>query len=500
MLVIADAENAVAIAGVMGGASSEVTEQTTTVLIESAYFDPVSIRRTSKSLGLSTEASYRFERGADPEMAIAALDRAASLMAELCGGKIARDRIDEYPKKIARPEIKLRYARVGKILGIDVPKDRIAAILASLGFEIISDRGEGLEVRVPSYRPDVTAEIDLIEEVARIHGYDKIDSTYPRDSTVMSRGMPPISLEEACRGVLGASGFSEIITYSFGAPARIADFTDDKNDARTEPIKMKNPLTEDASVMRTTIIPGLLETLRMNVNTGNKDLKIFEAGRVYLPTPADVLPDEKTFVCAAATGLSHPIDWKGAPAEVDFFDLKGVAEALIESLGFGEMQAKKAIHVGFHPGMCADVVVGEKIVGKIGEIHPAILDKYEIGQKVLLFEIDLDGIDTRPATESAYGKFSRFPSAERDLAVVVDEGVEAAELNAAIAGAGGDILGNVLLFDIYRGEQVGEGKKSLAFGLRFQSDERTLTDEEITAASNEIVKTLEERFNARLRA
>lgn len=500
MLVIADAKRPVAIAGVMGGANSEVTEQTTTVLIESAYFDPVSIRRTSKSLGLSTEASYRFERGTDPEMAVIALDRAAALMAELAGGKIAKGRIDEYPRKIERPEIKLRYERVKRILGIEIPREKTASILSSLGFEILSEESEALEIRAPSYRPDVTLEIDLIEEVARIYGYDKIASTYPQDSTVMSRGMQSASLEETCQSVLRASGFSEVITYSFGAPGNMADFSGGEGDGRSTPVKMKNPLTEDASVLRTTIIPGLLQSLGTNVSAGNKDLKIFETAKVYWPAEDDVLPEERTFVCAAATGLSRPMDWKGKPEEIDFFDLKGVAETLTESLGFEAMQTAKSSREGFHPGMCADILIGGNTVGKIGEIHPGILDKYEIDQKVFLFEIDLDALEAKPEAERKYEKFSRFPCAERDLAVVVDESVGAAAVNTAIAEAGGDILINVVLFDVYKGKQVGGGKKSLAFGLRFQSDERTLTDEEIIAASNKIMKTLEKRFGAKLRA
>ena len=497
-LVIADAMKPVAIAGVMGGTDSEVTDQTTTILIESAYFDPVSIRRTSKSLGLSTEASYRFERGADPEMAITALDRAASFVAELAGGKIAKGRIDEYPKKIERPEIKLRYARVGKILGIEIAGERAISILSSLGFEIISEGSEAADIRAPSFRPDITAEIDLIEEIARIHGYDKIASTYPRDNTVGSRAMRPASFEEISRGVLASAGFFEVVTYSFGEPKRMADFTDKGTGA--EPIKMKNPLAEDASVMRTTIIPGILETLRSNVNAGNKDLKIFETGKVYFPAPGDPLPDERTFVCGAVTGLSHPVSWKGTPAEADFFDLKGAVEVLIEALGADGVRATKAANAGFHPGMCADIVAGGETIGKIGEIHPAILDKYEIDQKAFVFEIDLDGIEAGSKAEGGYEKFSRFPSADRDLAVVVDEGVEAAAVYEAIMGAGGKTLCDGVLFDVYRGKQIDEGKKSLAFGLRFQSRDRTLTDEEIAAASKNIMKALEKKFDARLRA
>jgi phenylalanyl-tRNA synthetase beta chain len=500
MLVIADAKDAVAIAGVMGGAASEVTEQTTTILIESAYFDPVSIRRTAKSLGLSTEASYRFERGADPEMALTALDRAASLMAELAGGKIAKGRVDEYPRKIECPTIRLRYERTNKILGIEVPQNEIASILSSLGFGIVSEGNEAIDVRVPSFRPDVTAEIDLIEEVARVYGYGEIASTYPQDNTVVSRGQQPPSVEETCGKVLTASGFSEIITYSFGAPSKMADFAEREDDVRAQPIKMKNPLTEDASVLRTTVIPGVLASIGTNVNAGNKNLKIFETGTIYLPAPGDVLPDEKMYVCAAITGLSRGVDWKGKPANVDFFDLKGVAENMIESMGLEEMKTVKAVHEGFHPGICADIMVGSEVVGKIGELHPAILDRYAIDQAVFLFEVDLDAAMIGPKAGGNYENFSRYPHAERDLAVVVDEDVEAAAISTAILESGGDILRDVILFDVYKGKQVGDGKKSLAFGLRFQSNERTLTDEEITARSDKIVVTLKERFDAKLRA
>ncbi len=498
MLVIADALNPVAIAGVMGGTDSEVTEQTETVLIESAYFDPVSIRRTSKALGLSTEASYRFERGADPEMAIIALDRAAALMAELAGGKIAGGRIDEYPRKIVSPEVRLRYERIGRILGIEAPEEEVASILSSLGFEILSEHADALEVRVPTYRPDVTAEIDLIEEIARIHGYDKIKATYPQDSAIMTSGLQPVPFEEKCRGALRASGFSEVITLSFGAPAGMADFCDDGADARM--VKMKNPLTEDASVLRTSLIPGMLLSIRTNVNAGNKDLKIFEVGKAFWPVGGQALPEEHTLICAAATGLSSPANWREQPVDVDFFDLKGSIEALFESLGFKDVDTARASHSGFHPGMCADISIGGKTVGKLGEIHPDVLDRYEIGQKVFLFEVDLDSVDDRPDALRRYAKLSRFPSAERDLAVVVDERVEAAALNSAMAEVGGNILKSICLFDIYRGKQVGEGKKSLAFSLRFQSGDHTLTDDEISAASGNIVKILEERFGAKLRA
>jgi phenylalanyl-tRNA synthetase beta chain len=507
MLVIADAELPVAIAGVMGGAGSEVTELTKTVLLESAYFNPISIRRTSKSLGLSTEASYRFERGTDPEMAIVALDRAASLMAELAGGKVATGRIDEYPKKIVPPEIELRHARVRKILGIDVPAEKNAAILSSLGFEILSEQEGSLHVRVPTYRPDISAEIDLIEEIARMHGYDKIESTYPQDSTVMTRGMQADSLEDVSRSILTAAGFSEVITYSFGAPADMADLSGGEDGGLPEPVKMKNPLSEDASVLRTTIIPGILQSLRTNINAGTKDLKLFETGKVYFPAEGEVLPEEKTLACAAITGLPRPVDWKTKPDGVDFFDLKGIAESLVHALCSSEMRVVKTSREGFHPGICADIFVGDKAVGaigKIGEVHPRLLDKYEIEQKVYLFEIDLDAIAAAGASPTGtgckYKQFSRFPSAERDLAVVVDESVEAAAVSAAISKAGGNILDGVLLFDVYRGKQIGEGKKSLAFGLRFQSADKTLTDDKITASSDRILRALEAQFSAKLRA
>lgn len=212
------------------------------------------------------------------------------------------------------------------------------------------------------------------------------------------------------------------------------------------------------------------------------------------------MPDERTCVCAAVTGLSRGMDWKGKPADVDFFDLKGVAEKLIESMGLEEMRVAKSVHEGFHPGICADVAVGEIVIGTIGEIHPAVLEKYEIDQKVFLFELDLGAAKGGPRAAGSYEQFSRYPSAERDLAVVVDEDVEAASVRAAVRASGGDILREVTLFDVYKGKQVGDGKKSLAFGLRFQSNERTLTDGEIAAASDTIVKALEERFDARLRA
>ncbi len=320
----------------------------------------------------------------------------------------------------------------------------------------------------------------------------------------MSRGVQAIPLEESSRSILAAAGYSEIITYSFVDPADMADFAEDAGDERSQPVKMKNPLTEDASVLRTTIMPGLLHSLRTNINSGNKDLKIFETGKIYIPAEGEVLPEERTLVCAAATGLARPITWQGPSEQIGFFDLKGAAETLIESLCPGTMRTAGTSHKSFHPGMCADIYAGDELIGKMGEIHPGLLNKYEIDQKVFLFEIDLDAVSAALGAglraDRKHEKFSRFPSAERDLAVVIDEDVEAAVVSGAIREAGGDILDNVLLFDIYRGKQVDEGKKSLAFSLRFQSHDRTLTDEEISAASDKIIKSLEKLFEAKLRA
>ncbi len=497
MLVIADAEKPVAIAGIMGGANSEVTELTNTVLIESAYFDPATIRKTSKSLGLSTEASYRFERGADPEMAPVALDRAASLMAELCGGRVARGLVDEYPRKFAFPEIPLRFARMKRILGIEAPPDIAVSILQSLGFERLTSDSETVLVKVPSYRPDITAEIDLIEEVARIYGYEKIEASYPSDTTVMERGIEPPSLESQCKAILKSCGFTEIIAYSFGSPKDMADV---QPNGGMLPIRMKNPLSEDASVLRTTLVPGILHTVQTNVKIGNKDLKVFETGKIYLPDKEHELPDERTYVCAAATGLPSPINWKHESKEVDFFDTKGVAETLLQTLGCARVETRKATHPGFHPGICADLLVDGNVIGKTGEIHPDILHKYELAQKVYLFEFDASLLESQGASSRRYEKPSRFPFSDRDMAIVVHQDVEASAIHSAIVQAAGPLLKHVVLFDLYRGEQIGENMKSLAFTLRFQSDERTLTDEEITNEFNRIVGALEESFDAKLRS
>jgi len=500
MLVIADAERPVAIAGVMGGANTEVTEQTRKVLIESAYFDPVSIRRTSKALGLSTEASYRFERGADPEMVIHALDQTAALMAQLAGGAVARGRIDQYPGRFVPPEIRLRHSRIKKILGVEIPRDDVVSILSSLGFAVISDEPAMAKIRVPSHRPDVSAEIDLIEEVARIHGYEKIEATYPQDAAIMTRGVQPRPREDEGRNALTSCGFSEIITFSFGSPADMADFANATPGNGIHPIRMKNPLAEDESVLRITHIPALLRTVQKNVNLGNKGLKVFEVGKVYWPVAGEPLPDERLCIAAAATGLFHEVNWRDKPAEADFFYMKGVAETLLDILGYSLMETRRASHAGFHPGICADILVDGVTIGKVGEIHPALIQKYDIGQKVSLFEIDLSAAEPQRRREHGYEKPSRFPYSERDLAIVVDDAVEAAALYSAIRTAGGEMLKRVVLFDMYRGKQVGEGKKSLAFNLRFQSSDRTLTDEEVTAAFNRVVEELEKRFGAKLRA
>ncbi len=497
MLVIADAEKPVAIAGVMGGANSEVTDLTKTILIESAYFDPISIRRTSKALGLSTEASFRFERGADPDMVTVALDRTAALIAEVAGGSIAAGMIDQYPRRFSPLEISVRFARIKRILGIEVPPEQVARILTAVGFEVLSTGKDALRARVPSYRPDVTAEIDLIEEIARIYGYENIIATYPQDSGVMERGLQPRPLQDEARAILKNCGFFEIISFSFGDPQQMIDFSGADGYA-AEPIRMRNPLAEDESVLRTTLFPSLLQVLKNNINAGRRDLGLFEVGKVFWPALGQDLPNERVMSSGAITGFVRPVHWKEKPAEADFFDMKGVVEALLEGLGY-PVEMVRSTHPGFHPGKCADIVVAGKVVGRIGEIHPDIIQKYELKQKVVAFEFDLSALGSRPEAAAKYRKVSKFPHSERDMALVLDEQVEAASVLATIEEVGGELLRHVILFDMYRGPQVGAGQKSLAFNLRFQSDERTLTDEEVTAVFEGIVRALETRFSAQLR-
>ncbi|MFQ6058376.1 MAG: phenylalanine--tRNA ligase subunit beta [Anaerolineae bacterium] len=513
MLLITTGEEPVAIAGVMGGANTEVGAFTKNILLESANFDFISNRRTAQALKLPSEASARFGRGVDPELTIPAVKRASELMRVLAGGTIARGIADAYPRKPPVKHIELTTAEVERILGMEVSIERITRILKSLEFEVemVQDQsGEGvgprtsdfgLLVTVPSHRLDVSIPADLIEEIARIIGYDHIPATLMDDTLPPQRRNRALEGEERVRDILVGCGLTEVITYSLTNPQSEARLYPLPAEAPTpDYIRLTNPISSDRVVMRRTLMSSLLENLRLNLKHTDR-VTIFEIGRVYLPREGEKLPQEPRRLALAMTGPRHARSWLTPSAEeMDFYDLKGVVETLLARLHLTDWEFAPAQHPTFHPGRAARLMVDGRELGVLGEVHPLVRAHFDLpDQRICLLELDLEGLLAVAERAHYYQPISRFPAVTQDIALVVDEDVPAQRVEDLIVKAGGKLLREVTLFDLYRGAQIPEGKKSLAYALTFQADDRTLTDEEVAELQRRIQRRLEEEIGARLR-
>jgi phenylalanyl-tRNA synthetase beta chain len=487
MLVIADAARAVAVAGVMGGANTEVGGSTRTVLLESAYFAPGSIRRTAKALGLSTEASYRFERGADIEGLRDALDRAAGLIAELGAGRVAAGVLDAYPVPRRPLAVPLRLERIRRVVGACPPRALVADILRGLGFPA-TERDGGFEVVVPAFRRDVAIEDDLVEEVARVWGYDKIPSTLPSGTLTLTRRPRPVVARDTVRRSLAAAGYHEAVSLSPIDPTHLRHLGLAADDARV--VRLQNPLAVDRSVLRPTLLFGLLEALATNVRRQTPDVRLFEIGRVFEGRGAGLLPREDTRVGVVLTGLRAPRAWHTPRARVDVFDAKGAIEGLVEALGRGDVSVAPTSMPYLEDGRAATVVIEGTPVGTVGELHPDVQRSFDLPTPVFVAEVSLDAIEALPSRAVQYRPLARYPGVQRDLAVVVPAEVSAAAVSRAIEAIRPPWLRRVALFDVYEGAQVGPGRKSLAYGLLYQAEDRTLTDAEVNGAHGELVERL----------
>jgi phenylalanyl-tRNA synthetase beta chain len=496
MLVIADPERAIGIAGVMGGANTEVGEATTSVLLESAYFQPGSVRRTARALGLSTEASYRFERGADVEGLRLALDRAAGMIAELAAGRVARGVLDAYPAPPPPRRVTLRPSRIRQVVGAAPPPEAIAAILAGLGLPA-EPREEAFEVAVPSFRRDVTMEDDLVEEVVRVWGYDHIPSTLPSGALTLTRRPRSLRVLDAVRAALTAAGLQEAVTLSLVDPAALARLGYGPGDPRLVPVQ--NPLARDRSVLRPTLLAGLLEVLAANVRRQAPDVRLFEVGRVFASRGAGELPHEDTRAAIALTGLRAPRSWFAGRARADVFDAKGAVEGLVEALGRGEVSVEPVAAAHLEEGRGGTVLVGGTPVGTFGELAPAVQQALDLPGPVYVAEVSLDGLEALPARVRQHRPLPRHPGVQRDLAVVLPAGVPAARVQAAIEAAAPATLRRVVLFDVYAGDPVPPGMRSLAFGLFYRTDERTLTDAEVNQAHAAVVEHVRAELGAEVR-
>lgn len=495
MLVIADARVAVALAGVMGGADSEVTEGTTTVLLESANFNPLSIRRTAARLRARSEASARFEKGLSPELTVVAARRATKLMVELAGGRSARGIIDVYPRKAGKVRMEVPRERLHKVLGVDLPISRVRGVLISLSFSCRWVSPDRYVVGVPYWRTDVHIPDDVVEEVARIIGYDQLPVRNLGGEVPPVIPQPLCELRERCRDLLAAAGMQEVITYPLLTMEALGHVLSPEDLALHPPLRVANPMSVELEHLRTSLRASLLQALAANLRHHEGEVAIFEAARVYLG-PGDELPDEREYVAAAIGGRREDRWSRHSEESVDFYDAKGYLEQLLNGLGV-EATFAEGESFAFVPGRTAEVQIGDRVVGVLGQVHPRVAAAFEIAQDVYLFEVLLDELLPFVGGPRHYESIPRFPPVVQDIATVVDEGVPAGRVQAIIEQT--RLVRRARLFDVYTGEQVGKGKKSLAFSVTYQSPDHTLTDEEVARAQRGILERLKREVGAALR-
>ncbi len=493
MLVIADKEGAVAVAGVMGGASSEVGDITTSVLLEAANFKAASIHHTSRELGLPSEASYRFERGIRPDLALPAIKRATQLILELAGGEAAVGVVDAYPGKEDPRPISVSPADISRLIGVELGTDSIADALTSLGFQCRVGEG-AVEATAPYWRSDIARTEDLIEEVMRVVGYDAIPFTMISGS--VPQHLPDYTLELKRRlraGIVGC-GFQETITYSLIGLTALERLV--PGGKVEPPLRVANPMTVEQEYLRPNLRVGLLTALAANRRYQADGIRLFELGKVYLPRAGD-LPQEPYMACAVAMGLREDRAWHGGATETDIYDIKGVIERLMEGLGL-EACFIPSQDPGLHPDRQAVVVVSGGVVGVLGEVHPKVCRAFDIEEPVYLFELDIPALLPAVAKSHMYSPISPFPTVTRDIALVLDSDVSHQTVLDIIKGF--PLVVDVALFDVYSGKQVPAGKKSLAYSITFQSQDHTLKDEEVNKVQQKMLKKLSADLGATLRA
>ena len=498
-LLICDGDKPVAVAGVMGGETTEVHGNTKNIFLEAAYFDPSNIRKSAKRLGLHSESSHRFERGTDVEGLIMALDRAAMLIEQVAGGEVAKGRIDVYPGKQAPHTVGLRVGRVGDLLGISVTPDEITSLLGKISLPTKSRDGDTLTIEIPSFRADLSREIDLIEEVARLYGYNRIPSSVPAASIQSGAQTSEQRLLSLLRGSLVGLGYQETIHYSFHNPADLDDLMIPAGHRWRNQLTIRNPLSEELSVLRTTLLAGLLQTATLNLNRSQVDLRIFEMGRVF-EAKDDQLPLEANRIAGLMVGKVAPDGWDRHPVAADFFDLKGDLESLFQVLRLPPVtfSADKPLPC-LHPGKSAWILFENTTLGFFGQFHPGLLKGINMDASPFCFELDLDACFNLASETVKYVPAIRFPSVVRDIALIVPEDLPAALLEAAIRRIAPDLIQAVRVFDVYRGTPIPRDKKSLAMAIRFQAADRTLTDDEVNAVRDRIVAELNREFGASLR-
>ncbi|MBZ4373052.1 phenylalanine--tRNA ligase subunit beta [Corallococcus sp. AS-1-6] len=501
-LVIADRDRAQALAGVMGGGDSEVTQGTKRIVIESAHFHGSGVRRSAKRYALHTEASHRFERGADLDAVLPALDRAAQLIAELSGGTVAPGRVDVQPEPLAPRRATLRYARVEKVLGVAVPEAEVRRILTALGFKSVEESAGQTTYEVPRARVDVEREEDLMEEVARVYGYDNIPARLPRGLETLAPEPLSMEAERRLRHALGGAGLSEVVNYSFVAPKSLEVLG-----GKEAPIALMNPLSVEQSVMRTSLLPGLLENLSRSVRHQVESVGLYETGRAYfrdaeggqgMRPAAREVPRVAGLVWGLRGGGRS---WTQKDSRVDFYDAKGAVEALLHALHVEGAAFTPAEAPAYHPRSCAQVALKDgTVLGLVGEVHPRVAKALGLPEGVFVFELDTEPLYAAARLVPQAAALPKYPAVLRDLAVVVPLELRNEEVRRVILEVGAPLVEDALVFDVYTGKPIPEGKKNLAYALRYRSPERTLTDAEVTAAHQRIITEVNQRLGAALRA
>ena len=500
MLIIADTKGPIGVAGVMGGLTSEVTDRTTNVLFEAAVFNGPSIRRTSKALGMRSEASGRFERGVNHKYTAYAIDRAAQLLQQICPScKVSVGVIDVYPEPVEQRTVTFTAEQINDYLGTSIEKDRMVDILTKLEFGI-TESGDTIEALVPTWRDDVTGMPDIAEEVARIVSYDNIAPTIPV-AILSSGGMTPKkALTKEVTHYLAHAGLSQIITFSFMHKDGLTNMMLPEGDNRYTAIPILNPISEEFPYMRTTLVPAVIEAAKRNIAQQNKDLWLFETANVYEPKalPLTEVPHERPMACGIMMGKVTEAAWNQVQRDTDFYDVKGVVDGLLAKLGLTQYNIQPSSESYYHPGVSAHYTVNGVTIANYGELHPQVVKNFDLSGKVYMFEIDLEAVLSITVPPFRYQSFSKFPGTSRDLAIVAPVSVTSGDIVALIKEHGGEYLESVSIFDVYEGEHIEAGYRSLAYNLQFRSMEGTLNDEDIDGAIQAIIDALSTK-NCKLR-
>jgi phenylalanyl-tRNA synthetase beta chain len=500
-LMICDGQRPVALAGVMGGLNSEIFSESKNVLIESANFDSITVRRSSKRLGLSTEASYRFERGVDIDGVVPALRRAMMLISELAGGEVIQGVIDNYPAPRKPIEIDLRVDKTNRFLGTELSRETMGSYLQALELGVQPVGEDALRVKVPCFRVDLTRDWDLMEEVARMEGYDNIAVTNPPIRPSDEKEAPEVTTGERVREIMVGLGFSEVISFSFIAPES-ADFLGAEKDSALRCfVPLLNPLTVDQSVMRTSLMPGLFSAVKTNLSYGEKDLKLFEWGRIFIRQETEELPRERLALSGVVMGSANPKDWYREERAADIYDAKGVVEALLKALGLRALVFERGDIPPWYLKEAASLIrLADQRLGTVGELAPEVLKRFDVdAPRVFAFEIDGTVLIEKVTGDRTFEPLAKFPAVYRDLSLVAKKSVECARIQAIILREGRELVESVALFDLFEGGRIGSSEKALAFRICYRSRESTLDGKDINKLHESIVEKIGQETGARLR-